>query len=109
MNVGVKQVIANTRKKGGSAGKTSYWIQRHDLTKLLRNYCLEPKDQDQDECEYEYEYGSVEIKSGSSCVNIIPTSKGENGGVEVLTEDSNTGELTNYQLSLQFGCWCRWI
>jgi len=108
VNPAINKVIKSSQEKGG-LGKKSYWIQRHDLTRLLRDYCLEENSKNSRD-KVKAERGSVEIVSGSKCVNVFPSSTNDTlpsgrggGGAEALIENLKTGDITKYRCNLVVG------
>lgn len=96
LNAGIKIIMDSSKEKGGLSNG-AFWIQRHEFTKLLRDYCLEVNNKD--DC------GSVEIISGSKCMDVIPSNEqsGGSGGVDVLVENSSTQDKTKYSCNLVIG------
>lgn len=99
LNSGIKTIMDSQKEKGGTM-RDSYWIQRHDFTKLLRDYCLEGLNDSNDDT-----MGSVEIISGSKCVDVYPCNEGdsENGGIEVIVKDTESKKLSNFSCNLVVG------
>mmetsp|Transcript_3322 Transcript_3322/g.4427 ORF Transcript_3322/g.4427 Transcript_3322/m.4427 type:complete len:634 (-) Transcript_3322:262-2163(-) len=103
LNSGINKVMQSSQRKGGSMSKTSYWIQRHDFTRILRDYCLQgnPKD---DVTKGE---GSVEILSGFKCIDVLPSSSEDKehniGGAEILIQDMKTESISTYSCNLVVG------
>ena len=95
----------------GGLGKEGYWIQRHELSKVLRDYCLLQAESSSD-IDVADE-GSITILSGLKCIDVKPTntfltSNGEKEnnkkcGVDVVVENVSTKEKINFQCNLVVG------